>query len=267
MRTQQSRREVRRQEVRTKVRYKMRAQERPEMRRQVRAQELSKMFSGRRANQRLSKARDAGPRLLAAYSALAERGEHLFGSMMMGRPPNQWKHYPEDDAIDMERGYQWYYHSHSPEDRPGVVEHGHIHLFARRPLWSRRLQSRSEKAFARPCGQPAADANTRHLLAIGFDAKGIPSSLFTVNSWVTGDLMLGADLTVDLLASMQLDTGHSEVDAVIESTVRMCMSEIANLMLARDQALRLHAGRDKLSDPSLEVLSEVTIDLDSKLSD
>lgn len=225
------------------------------------------MSAGRRADGRYSEVPSAGPRLLAVYGALAERGEHLFGGLLGGAQPRQWAHYPEDDAIDLDRGYQWFYHSHSPEDRPASAEHGHIHLFARRPLWGRRQQSRSEKEFARLCGNPASDVRTRHLLAIGFDAKGLPISLFTLNSWVTGDFMLGADLTVELLTSMRLDTGHPEIDAVVESTVRLCVAEIADLMSARDRALAVHPGPDKLGDPSLELLSEVAVDLDAKLID
>lgn len=245
----------------------MRGQVRSKMRREVRPQELSEMSAGLRAYRRHSNVASAGPRLLAVYGALAERGEHLFGGLLGGAPPRQWAHYPEDDAIDLNRGYQWFYHSHCPEDRPASAEHGHIHLFARRPLWGRRQQSRSEKEFAQLCGNPTSDARTRHLLAIGLDAKGVPISLFTVNSWVTGDLMLGADLTVELLASMRLATGHPEIDAVVESTVRLCMAEVADLMSARDRALAVHPGPDKLGTPSLELLSEVVVDLDAKLID
>jgi len=110
-----------------------------------------------------------------------------------------------------------------------------------------------------------SEAHTRHLLAIGFDAKGLPISLFTVNSWVTGDLMLGADLTMELLENMQLDTGHPEVDAVIESTFRMCIPELRELMAARDKSLAAHVGPDKLGDSTLELLSEIAVDLDAKL--
>ena len=77
--------------------------------------------------------------------------------------------------------------------------------------------------------------------------------------------MMGADLTVELLASMRLDTGHAEIDTVLESTVRMCLPEIAGLMSARDEALARHTGPDKLGDQALELLSEVPIDLDAKL--
>ncbi|PHM20471.1 MAG: hypothetical protein CK604_05975 [Curvibacter sp. PD_MW3] len=235
------------------------------MRGQVRAKELSAVRAGPRIR-RSASVDGVGARLLEAYAALAERGEHLFAGLLGGATPKQWAHYPEDDAIDASRGYQWFYHSHSPEDRPGSSEHGHIHLFARRPLWGRRLRSKSERAFAGLCGDPVSDAHTRHLLAIGFDAKGLPVSLFTVNSWVTGDLMLGADLTMELLESMELDTGHPEVDAVVEATIRMCLAELSELMAARDKSLAAHVGPDKLGDSSLELLSEIAVDLDAKLA-
>ena len=238
------------------------------MRSEMRAQELNRIGKGSvRRDGGPKPAREAGARLLETYAGLARSGGHLFGSVLAGQAPKQWAHYPEEDAFCRSGGYQWFYHSHSPEDRPGAIEHGHIHLFARRPLWGRRLQSRSEKTFAKLCGNPNSKSNakTRHLLAIGFDAKGIPISLFTVNSWVTGDLMLGAELTMDLLSKMELDTGNAEIDAVIESTVRLHLPELAELMAARDRAMTAHAGPNRLDDPALELLSEVQIDLDARL--
>ncbi len=240
---------------------------RTEMRPEVRTQELTLTKKAQprspRPDHRLAAARR---RLLQTYAGLAERGEHLLGRLLAGQAPRQWTHYPQDDAIDHASGYQWFYHSHSPEDRPGAVEHGHVHLFARRPLWSRRLRSRSERAFAELCGNPRASSATRHLLTIGFDAKGLPISLFTVNSWVTGDLMLGADLSLELLSSMKLDTGHPEVDAVIDSVARLCAPQLQELMRRRDEALRSHPAPGKLQDEALELLSEVPIDWDATLS-
>lgn len=208
----------------------------------------------------------AALRLLATYTGLAEHGEHLLGRLLADHAPLQWAHYPEEDAIDRSSGYQWFYHSHSPEDRPGGVEHGHVHLFARRSLWGRRLHSRSERAFAALCGNPCPSPMTRHLLIIGFGKTGLPISLSTVNSWVTGDLMLGVDLSLELLSSIKLDTGHPEIDAVIESVVQLCELELRELMRRRDVALRSHPAADKLQDEALELLSEVSIDLDAKLS-
>lgn len=206
----------------------------------------------------------ASQRLIATYAALAERRGHLIAGLLKGQSPQQWKHYPADDAIDRASGYQWFYHSHAPDDRSGTTEHGHIHLFARRPLWSRRLQSGAEKAFARLTGNPTKHVETRHLLSVGMSAKGVPESVFTVNSWVTGDLMLSAPTTSRLLREMKLNTGHPAVDTVLECVVLLCSDEIEQVLIRRDQALSSH--RKPLADKSLEVLSEAAIDLDSKLS-
>ncbi|HEX5394544.1 MAG TPA: hypothetical protein VFW68_14775 [Rhodocyclaceae bacterium] len=208
----------------------------------------------------------AGARLLEIYGELARQEKHLLGKLLNGSAPCQWSHYPEDDAFDPARGFQWFYHSHSPEDRPGAAEHGHVHLFARRKLWSRRLKSARETAFSRLADGDQALANTRHLLCIGFDAKGIPNTLFTVNSWVTGDLMLSAETTADILSRLSLNTGHPEVDGVIECVVRLCQSEIKSLLEARDQRLFGWKFPGVLGDQKLELLSELPIDMDGKLA-
>jgi len=205
-------------------------------------------------------------RLLEVYADLARRGEHLLGGLLGGRAPRQWEHYPENDAIGAGSGYQWFYHSHSPQDRAGAAEHGHIHLFARRKLWSRRLCSASEREFASLSRLAPLSVNTRHLLSIAFDAKGIPRSLFTVNSWVTGDLMLGAALSGELLENISLNTGHAEIDTVIESLLQLYREEIFHLLAQRDKALFGWKGKNVLADQRLEVLSELKIDVDSKLA-
>jgi hypothetical protein len=210
--------------------------------------------------------RVAALRLLETYANLAQRGAHLFEDLLGGQMPRQWNHYPQDDAIDQESGFHWFYHSHSPDDRPGASEHGHIHLFARRKLWARRLRSTCDIAFAKLTAEPAATQNTRHLLTIGFDAKGIATTLFTVNSWVTGDRMLSAGLTSELLCAMKLNTGNEAVDTVIESLVGLYRDEIHELLNQRDKALFAWKGNNVLSDEKLELLSEMAINVDAKLS-
>ncbi|TAN18190.1 MAG: hypothetical protein EPN35_04250 [Rhodanobacter sp.] len=239
----------------------MRTQVRSEVRSQVRCPALMAPAPGRRHRGPVggTDADAAGRRLLETYAALAARGEHLLQGLLAGKPPRQWQHYPENDAIDRVSGYQWFYHSHSPEDRPGATEHGHFHLFARRPLWARRLRSGAEKAFAALTGDPQASVTTRHLLGIGMSAKGVPTSLFTVNSWVTGDLMLSAASTERLLARMHLDTSHASIDAVLESVVALCASEIHEVMAARDATLSSRPAHGVLADQNLELLSEMTI--------
>lgn len=244
----------------------MRSEVRPEVRPEVRTQELM-ASPGRLPSQSpggLPKA--AGARLLDTYAGLARRGEHLFAGVLAGGMPQQWHHYPEDDAVDHGSGFQWFYHAHSPEDRPDTIEHGHVHLFARRKLWSRRVRSARENAFLKLSDDPPAPATTRHLLAIGFDAKGIPINLFTVNSWVTGDLMLSAPTTMAILDRIALDTGHEAVDAVIECVVRLCRDDIREVLEARDRVLSAHRGAGLFRDERFEVLSDVGINLDAKLT-
>lgn len=207
----------------------------------------------------------AGLRLLQTYSKLAKSKRHLLDQLLGDQLPQQWQHYPLDDAIDALNGYQWFYHSHSPGDRSESLEHGHIHLFARRPLWSRRLQSRAEAEFEKICGAHKIQTHTRHLLSIGLSSKGIPISLFTVNSWVTGDLMLSSKLTMQLLTSIQLSTGHFNLDAVIESVIHLCLPDIQILMNERDTKLASYPGTNVLGNEKLELLSNLAIDLDEKL--
>lgn len=245
----------------------MRGEEvRPEMRAQMRAEELMRRPGRPPQLSRESLSRAAGARLLETYADLARRGEHLFSGLLAGEVPRQWSHYPEDDARDQDNGFQWFYHSHSPQDRPGSAEHGHIHLFARRKLWSRRLRSAHELEFSSLADDPHVPVSTRHLLCIGFDAKGLPITLFTVNSWVTGDLMLSAPTTLNLLDRLALNTGHAEVDAVIVGVVKLCRAEIRSMLEARDRLLMAKRKSGILRDESLEVLSERLIDLDEKLA-
>lgn len=179
----------------------------------------------------------AGRQLIASYERLAARGEHLFASILHGAAPVQWEHYPADDARDPVSGYQWFYHAHSPEDRPGSAEHGHIHVFAREGA--------------------RAGGGLVHLLAIGFDARGLPINLFTVNGWVTGAIMADASETMKRLGALSLDTGHEVIDGVITAVCAMMAPNLTALFDARDVALRGSRARQPLEDRTLEVLSQV----------
>ena len=209
----------------------------------------------------------AATQLLDVYSELAERGEHLLGPLMTGTSLHQWERFPEDDAIDSAGLYQWFYHCHEPEDRSGNPdEHGHLHLFARRPCWEQLARSADEQAFHELCGQHGQDPQTRHLVAIGLDPKGVPISVFMVNSRVTGDLMLNAVWTARLLSEIALDTGYLTIDRMIASTITLCQGEIQQLLVARDAALATHAAATVLEDRALEVLAEVRLNMDALIA-
>ncbi|MEJ1268683.1 hypothetical protein WDV93_21810 [Pantoea ananatis] len=81
-------------------------------------------------------------------AALLEGNRHLFQGILQGRQPVEWDHYPENDAVDRLNGYQWFYHTHSATDRPGVTEHGHLHLFAKGSCGRIACDHRLKRHFA-----------------------------------------------------------------------------------------------------------------------
>ncbi len=222
----------------------------------------------RRAATRTS---DAGRRgataLVDCYQGLARTRSHLLEPILQGAP-TQWEHYPAEDAIGLDRRYQWYYHSHSLADRPGTIEHGHFHLFARPEGTGGQIDASAESSFLGTLGASDSDAGTRHLLAIGMNPVGVPISLFTVNRWVTGDLLLSRSSTLVLLESMELNTGYPTIDAVLTTLSQLYRPEIRFLMSRRDAALRARAakGPGTLDDTRVEVLSEVSLDIDQRIA-
>ncbi|MEO6986287.1 MAG: hypothetical protein ABI155_13185, partial [Paralcaligenes sp.] len=173
------------------------------------------------------------------------------------------------DAIDERHGYQWFYHSHAPADRAGSTEHGHIHVFARKLAWAPWVDATGESEFAHRLGLADNHASTRHLFCIGLSPKGVPQSLFTVNSWVTGDAMMSAASTLKMIEGLRLSTGHVLIDEVIGSIVRLYRPQLCGLMRQRDAVLTARAERGPvtLDDESVEVLSELRIDPDQRVAE
>ncbi|MGE3892441.1 MAG: hypothetical protein AB7F79_12820 [Steroidobacteraceae bacterium] len=188
--------------------------------------------------------------------------------ILSGQSPVQWQHYPADDAIDREHRYQWFYHSHSPADRPSSIEHGHFHLFARMEGTSTLIDADHERDFLKVMGTPDSSATTRHLLCIGMSSVGVPISIFTVNRWVTGDLLLSGRGTTALLESIMMDTGHSEIDTLLIALIRLYRRDVRILMRKRDAVLatRSECGPGAFDDVNLEVLSTLTLNLDDRIA-
>jgi hypothetical protein len=206
--------------------------------------------------------------LVDGYRRLARTRTHLLEPILRGAPPTQWEHYPSDDAISRNRCYQWYYHSHAPADRPESTEHGHFHLFARLEGAAEHINVDTERKFLARLAAPSSDAATRHLLCVGMSPVGVPINLFTVNRWVTGDLLLSRAGTLALLDSLILDTGYPLIDEMLTALLQFYRSEIRSLMSRRDAALRARAasGKGALDDNRLEVLSEVSVDIDQRIA-
>lgn len=210
--------------------------------------------------------------LFACYERLQQEKQHLLSPILNGASPKQWAHYPDDDVIDKRSGYQYFYHSHSPDDRPGAAEHGHFHLFARLDGGIHVIDAAREKRFLRRLNSAAAvDSKTVSLLCISLDARGVPTSLFTVNRWVTGDHLLSADATLALLKGFHVKTpGFELVSEWMQALVGLFWPQIVELLRQRDRKLEsvIAAGRsdaDLLDDNRVELLSECDTDIDLQM--
>lgn len=217
--------------------------------------------------------RAAGRELLSCYAALAERSAHLLDGLLQGRAPLQWEHYPADDAIDRGTGYQYFYHSHAPGQRPRAREHGHFHLFARLDGGRHRLDARHEARFRAALGVTGAPpaCELAHLLGVALTPKGVPRELFTVNQWVTGDRLLSARAVLRAVDGFALRAaGDPLVNRWLAALIALFRPQIGQLLAARDRRLRAALARGRrrtavLDDRRLEVLSRLAIDVDARL--
>ena len=78
--------------------------------------------------------------------------------------------------------------------------------------------------------------------------------------------MLGADATAQVLAEIELDTGYPEIDRMITSLMHLCGEEIGLLLARRDDTLGRCTASDVLQDRTIEVLSEIVIDVDQQIA-
>lgn len=212
----------------------------------------------------------AAEKLIECYQELAQDARHLLQDFLHGERPRQWAHYPEDDVIDRSSGYQYFYHSHAPEDRENSAEHGHFHLFARLDGEAHAIDAAAEQAFLQGISAEAATGNTANLLCISLNARGVPTALFTVNRWVTGDQFLSGPATLALLRGFTLQTDeHKLVNRWLKALVQLFWPQIETLMHQRDQTLlRLIAegkAQPLFDNPMVEVLSECAIDIDQQI--
>lgn len=227
---------------------------------------------GRLTPRQIERMQSAAETLIASYVELAVDKSHLLSEILDNKVPRQWAHYPDDDVIDRVSGYQFFYHSHSPEDRDATGEHGHFHVFARQDVHGGIIDAYTEQDFLKHLhGERPADANTIHLLCVALDAKGVPITLFTVNRWVTGDHMLSAASTLCLLSSFSVHTQHDlRISKWLTALLALFQPQIEQILIDRDKILRkLAAKRRKsglLEDETVELLSSVSINIDQQIT-
>lgn len=175
---------------------------------------------------------------------LAKGGATVLTETLRGiERPQSWAKYPTNEVFDPQTGAQWFYHSHDPSahDR----EHGHFHC------------------FVRPHG---AEGPIHHLCAVGVDAHGRLSRLFTVNHWVVGDDWLDAEPTIALLP--RFDVHMPQPNYLVNRWLTAVLADhervIIDLIYARDKAIADHRpveGGDARASHNLEVTAEHRFDL------
>lgn len=228
------------------------------------------LVTNRLTESQLERMRGAAENLLECYVDLSSAGTHLLAEMLDGSPPRQWAHYPDDDVIDRASGYQFFYHSHAPDDRDPSLEHGHIHVFARMDVHGNAIDMNTEDDFLRRLNGEPVEACTISLLCVSLDAKGVPNSLFTVNRWVTGDHLLSAATTRKLIPGFLVQVEQYRVmNKWLTALLTLFGPQVEQLLIERDRKL-LGLANDRmavglLEDESVEILSSVAIDIDQQI--
>lgn len=190
---------------------------------------------------------------VGAYRSAARAVHHWlhltqkYGSLIkvfVGDAPIQAQvHYPKGDLIDSSSGTQCYYHRHRSDG-----EHGHIHLFRRN----------------------GPNGLLSHLIAISLDARGMPVSFFTVNSWVAEDQWIPACQAFKLLSGIsfyQADCDKS-LSGWLTHFLRFYQPLVRQLLRERDRKI-VESGLpldEALHDRELEVASFQAIDWEADLA-
>lgn len=177
-----------------------------------------------------------------------------------------WTHYPKKDARSASCKSRWYYHVHAPGSRD-EDEHGHFHLFLHRTQLPDGLEPK-----VWPPQREDAKAHVTHLIGLSINKVGIPRSWFSVNRFVTNEFLYPADVMIEHLPDFNVDDTKEDdlVNRFVTAMVALYRDEIAELLRERDakqaELVAEHgdAGYEKAS--GVEVLSQIPIDLDEKLS-
>lgn len=180
--------------------------------------------------------------------------------------PKFWKHYPPKDARDSRTKSRWYYHVHAPGSRD-EGEHGHFHLFLHRT----QLPAGLEPKVWPPQGEDCK-AHVTHLIGLSIDTLGIPRAWFTVNRFVTNEFLYPADVMIEHLPDFNVDKTKQDqlVNRFVTAMVALYREEIAELLRERDarhaDLVAEFGDRGYEKESGVEVLSQIAIDLDAKIS-
>jgi hypothetical protein len=197
----------------------------------------------------------AGESLIDATRTMHARGTPLMRLVLPpDDEPEQWAHYPPDDAISPVSGCRYFYHCHPPEERR-MREHGHFHLFL--PLGVFALNG----CKSAPPDDGQKRAEVVHLGALSVDMQGVPLSLFSTNRWVTDEWLYPADDIAAVIDQFDLTgaDGNPLVNQWLTAFVTLAREPILALLHERDAALSAKGWPGE--DRSSEIMASSAIDL------
>lgn len=209
--------------------------------------------------------RDAGREVLTCLAALGRAQTSPVAQMLKhGGEFFEEDHYPKGDVFDHQTASQYYYHAHRKE----TGEHGHFHTFVRAKGIPHGL---SPAPYAGSTPPPSGDDAICHLIAVSMNAEGLPVGMFTTNRWVTAESFYSASNAITTLACFEVD--HADpcwaTNRWLTAMLRLFRPTIAALIHGRDITVAEwqanHPNIDVFEDRSLEVTSEIAIDIDQQI--
>jgi hypothetical protein len=219
----------------------------------------------RLSRRRLAAVRRAGRQLVAELEGFGRSGRHPVADLarMAGNRFVEAERYPEDSVGDAVRGFSWFYHAHPGRAPRPWEEHGHFHCF----VDSDRLERRA-RPLALPEDADPLIGGCVHLVGVSIDRRGVPTTLFAPNRWVTNEWMYPARPVAALAAGYAVEA-QGEFAATsrwLGALVRLLQPVVARLLDARDQRLaarRAQAGSGAFEDKELEIAAFAALDLDA----
>ncbi|MBO6608718.1 hypothetical protein [Altererythrobacter sp.] len=212
-------------------------------------------------------ATDAAHTVIETITQMAQEQRPLMLRVLPdGGESHFWKHYPKGDARDAKTRSRWYYHVHAPGSRD-EGEHGHFHLFLHRTQLPMGLEPKVWPPQGEDC-----KAHVTHLVGLSIDTVGIPRAWFTVNRFVTNEFLFPADVMIEHLPDFNVDETKEDdlVNRFVTAMVALYREEIAELLRQRDarhvELVAKHGEKGYEKESGVEVLSQIPIDLDAKIS-
>lgn len=181
------------------------------------------------SNDRLQEMVGAAETIINVHRVLAKSGDTVVGELLKTRDEGfiEWRHYPPGDIYDKESCCQAYYHAHRAD------ENGHFHIFV-----DEGGRPKDMEAVFVPAPDCKGNIETlTHLISISMDEMSIPVKLFTVNHWVTDEILYSAEDMITLLDDFELDIAKPSwpVNLWLTAMVRLFRADIEQLLRERDE--------------------------------